>query len=319
MKRRHGLDSRRGGEVSSEQKSGSYVAGGHVFDSIGVRAEGEYVPRMDWRLCSWCEKAGVDNARGALADERRSAHRLAGGFPMAISILVAEGHFGEASLGRPALVWLACMLVVSVGGCTGGWVTAPQQGFERTALEEPSHEAETESVLRSDALRVPEGACLGESESNLEGVRLTAWAPACQLSRDTLAAGTAFGWFIEVDDALHGVEVVARPLDGGGCSRPDASGFAGFPSFHQEDVQWCRCDVGLCVPTERRATLRSGTHEGNVIWHGRAWMGPSDFGNPVGEPFSAGPVEFRVRAAGMTVEGERFELRSSVSLEVVAP
>ena len=56
-------------------------------------------------------------------------------------------------------------------------------------------------------------------------------------------------------------------------------------------------------------------------WCGRNWTGPSDFANPVGDPFPPGTYTFEVRGRGTRVDENRvehqFEIVAEYELQLV--
>ena len=250
---------------------------------------------------------------------------------MAMRSGVDEGLGGVAKRALKAAQRMALTLALCACGTQASGVSTPLSGSDTLpgpadVIDEPREEpVDPADAARDpvDAARDPadvaEGRCVGDSHSTLEGARLVAWAPSCRVSRAALREGVTFGWWVEVDDSLEGVVVAPTPQDGGRCGRPDASGLIPFPDFQQGDERWCLCDVGLCVPVDVQGTLRAGRWEGRVQWDGRAWMGPSDFGNPVGEPFEAGAASFRVRAQGVRADATTFALHATVTFEIVEP
>jgi hypothetical protein len=44
--------------------------------------------------------------------------------------------------------------------------------------------------------------------------------------------------------------------------------------------------------------LVAGVYEASFEWDGREWFGPSDTGNPKGDPFPPGTCQVRVSASG---------------------
>jgi hypothetical protein len=58
-----------------------------------------------------------------------------------------------------------------------------------------------------------------------------------------------------------------------------------------QDQLYCLMDYGLGAPPEEVVkTLKKGTYVHSFEWDGRNWTGPSDFNNPKGKAFPAGPM-----------------------------
>jgi hypothetical protein len=55
---------------------------------------------------------------------------------------------------------------------------------------------------------------------------------------------------------------------------------------------YCVCDEGRCLPPGIATGATPGRHPLTFSWDGRAWTGPSDFGNPKGPPLPPGEYAF---------------------------
>ena len=62
-------------------------------------------------------------------------------------------------------------------------------------------------------------------------------------------------------------------------------------------------------------TLNTGVTTSSYDWAGLNWSGPSDTGNPPGEPFPAGQYTFEVRAIGES-EGSEYEVYGRLTIEL---
>lgn len=161
--------------------------------------------------------------------------------------------------------------------------------------------------------------CDVTSTSDLAGVRLTFTTEECAFTRAQLASGVTFRWQVDIDQAVQNVR--PRALDAGRCGRPDDSGL--IPFFRIDgDATYCLCDEGLCFPFDETADLLAGTWTGEAMWTGRAWFGPSDTGNPLGDPFAPGDYTASVVAEGSQTIGEDgpeipFRLTSQMTIRVL--
>ena len=123
------------------------------------------------------------------------------------------------------------------------------------------------------------------------------------------ARGVTFVYRTRIEEDLPAV--TSRPLDAGGCDRPDASGLAVLEMLSGDRHAYCLCDTGRCGRGDTQTDLVTGVYETRFEWDGRNWFGPSDFNNPKGEPFPPGTYTLRV-----TAEGTRDEAGSEVPWEV---
>ncbi len=162
-------------------------------------------------------------------------------------------------------------------------------------------------------------ACDPTSTSDLDGVSLVFTSEQCAFTRAELAAGVTFTWQVEATQPVQ--NVLPRALDAGRCGRPDDSGL--IPFFRIDGAAtYCLCDEGLCFPFGEAADLVAGTWTGEATWTGRAWFGPSDTGNPLGDPFAPGDYTASVVAEGSRTIGEDgpeipFRLASEMTIRVL--
>lgn len=115
----------------------------------------------------------------------------------------------------------------------------------------------------------------------------------------TLAEAAA-GITIDYSTAVTGpvTAVTTRPQDGGGCGAAASSGLILFESLSGGAQSYCLCDTGLCPGGDTTTDLVAGDYPGEFSWTGRNWAGPSDTGNPMGEPFPPGRYTLTVSAVG---------------------
>ena len=143
--------------------------------------------------------------------------------------------------------------------------------------------------------------CVVESSSNLDGVTIEFSDARCSWALDEVAGGVELGYTITIENDVPGV--IASPQDAGGCGQPGASGLIAFHRVFGGDESWCICDEGLCMGNDDVVTLPAGTYEGSFTWNGVNWGGPSDTGNPEGDPFPAGSYVVSVSATGVVTGG----------------
>jgi hypothetical protein len=160
-------------------------------------------------------------------------------------------------------------------------------------------------------------ACASESRSTLPGIRIEVVEGPCRLTLDEAAAGVAFTYRVVVERDLPGV--TTQPL--GTCQRPGPAGLFVLPRIHGSGRTYCLCDLGFCFDEERRVDLAAGSDADVFTWCGREWFGPSDFMNPVGEPFPPGTYTFEARSAGVWEDAEgverAFELVAEYEFDLV--
>lgn len=139
--------------------------------------------------------------------------------------------------------------------------------------------------------------CRPGSASTDFGVALRIDLERCEFSLAELSLGVVLDYTVQIESSE--AEVWSEPLDAGQCGRPDESGLVVQERVEGNDQSWCVCDEGRCMgPEPEFIRLPPGTYDGAIDWDGRNWFGPSDFGNPPGEPFPPGDYLFVVRAAG---------------------
>lgn len=150
----------------------------------------------------------------------------------------------------------------------------------------------------------PEFQCIARSATTSFGIELAIDLDRCVFSLSELADGVTLPYTVRIETGE--TPVWSRSLDAGGCDRAGESGLAILERVQGGDQSWCVCDEGLCFESPAEfAILEPGTFQDSIEWDGRNWFGPSDFGNPVGDPFPPGEYSFAVRAAGQYVDDER--------------
>jgi len=158
--------------------------------------------------------------------------------------------------------------------------------------------------------------CDAISRSALPGVRLEIVDAPCVLTRAEAAAGVIFTYRLVVDESR---DVTFREL--GTCRRGHPGRPLLYERIHGGGQVYCLCDLGKCLPEDHRTDLARGEHYRVFRWCGRNWIGPSDFVNPVGDPFPPGLYTFEVRGVGTWHHTDRpddpFELLVQYELELV--
>jgi hypothetical protein len=222
---------------------------------------------------------------------------------------------------------LRWFMVLGLGGCTPAvpprpttesqvreptpTVSSPEvvPSVAEVALPEPTQDKRPVSAApRTSRSARPASACTPTSYSDLEGVRLELLDPPCTVTRAQAAAGLTFSWVLVVDSSPG--EVVLDPF-WARCQSPGASALVVQPVLSGTEGRYCECDVGNCIPAERRGVPQAGRYPGSLVWDGSTWEGPSDFSNPKGPPFSPGPLVFRVESRG-THGGRPFRVSAEV-------
>lgn len=121
--------------------------------------------------------------------------------------------------------------------------------------------------------------------------------PRQSYSVQELEKGVTISWRIKVKSDLEGI--LAQPLDMGGASGPGESGFYSFASISGNDQYFGKRDLGLGPGASTTPhAIKKGNYEESLIWHGRNWTGPSDYGNPQGDAFPPGEYKFAVQIKG---------------------
>jgi hypothetical protein len=138
---------------------------------------------------------------------------------------------------------------------------------------------------------LPGGPCsTGDVTGTLPGVTISIVAPSCVYHRGQAAT---FEYEVIVDASAPAIDVPET----GSC---DCSSYSvqlaswthweiGGTSAGGENQRYCLCDTGCCAPqAAKTVTPEVGTSVREIEWSGRVWDGPSDTGNPQGDPFAVG-------------------------------
>ena len=150
--------------------------------------------------------------------------------------------------------------------------------------------------------------------STLPGVCIRFDAQDGLTSLEEAANGITIPYTVIVEADV--ADVVVLPQDAGGCDQPGASGLILFERLAGGGQNYCRCDTGLCMgPDEVPFTLAAGATPESFEWTGRNWSGPSDTGNPLGDPFPAGIYTLEASAIGR-VGGVDFEVSNTFLITI---
>lgn len=154
--------------------------------------------------------------------------------------------------------------------------------------------------------------CAPNSTSTLNGVSIEFAADRCTWTLAEAAAGIEIPYTIRIVEE----QTIMPTSQQNGCDVPGPSGLRQQERVHGGDHLYCLCDVGLCMADNISVSLVPGDYEFAVVWDGVNWTGPSDFGNPKGEPFPPGIYNVEVRAIG-TVDGDEYEVTGVLPLSLV--
>jgi hypothetical protein len=154
--------------------------------------------------------------------------------------------------------------------------------------------------------------------AGLPGVSLLVEGARCRVLSGHSAG---FAYSLEVEDPI----AYQTPDSGGSCGR--CKGYSSDPhslidyAIGDGSVQYCECDVGCCAPTTASSQVVSqGEFDGLIDWPGRAWQGPSDTNEPLGDPFPPGDyhvtVAFVVPGVGSVTARLPIEVVASPSAPV---
>lgn len=127
------------------------------------------------------------------------------------------------------------------------------------------------------------------------------------------AKGVSIGYTITVKHDLDGV--IPRPQDAGQASGAGPSGLIPFEKIFGNGESYSLQDIGLGQPNGEARTIKKGVYPASFKWDGRNWNGPSDFGNPKGDPFPPGSYTLTVRVVGEleTADGKKpYDVSNSV-------
>jgi hypothetical protein len=199
---------------------------------------------------------------------------------------------------RGSCGWLVLLgaLVLSSAACTGAGREALTDGL---VYADGSQDAQAEEVAPpevTDLGRPDPEVCQFTTDGTLKGVSIDLSGNPCVFTLAQAAAGITFHYRVLAEVELHDVE--SRPMDAGLCDAPGPSGLRLFEKIHGSGQTWCICDEGLCFYEPQPFTLMPGEYAESFQWHGRNWNGPSDTGNPEGQPFPPGEYTLVVRGEG---------------------
>jgi hypothetical protein len=156
-------------------------------------------------------------------------------------------------------------------------------------------------------------ACEGTAASDLTGVSIQVTAANCTYTQAEAAGGISVPYEVVVESSILGVSPWSQ--DAGGCGLPLESGLIIFERLQGGDQLYCMCDTGLCSPLAIYTDLVPGTFAHTFEWNGVNWTGPSDFGNPQGEPFPPGSYTLEISAKG-DVDGAEFEVKAAWPIHI---
>ncbi len=207
--------------------------------------------------------------------------------------------------------WLA--LLILLVACT------PQLGDDDDAAvddddssgdDDDSTAADDDDATGDDDDATTPGTCTGVGgSSDLAGVCIRFDAQDGLSSVEEAANGITIPYTIIVEEDVD--DVVVLPQDAGLCGRAGTSGLIVFEQLTGGGQNYCRCDEGLCAgPDLTPRTIAAGATTAAFEWTGRNWYGPSDTGNPLGEPFPAGIYTLQASAIGR-VDGADFTVSNT--------
>ncbi len=160
-----------------------------------------------------------------------------------------------------------------------------------------------------DATDPPPEDCTGVGSSTLAGACIFFESAGGSWSLSEAAAGIEIPYTVLVEAEIPGV--VNSKQDAGGCGQPGPSGLILFEDLGGDGERYCLCDTGLCAdPPQIPVTIPASETSATFAWTGTNWWGPSDTGNPLGEPFPAGTYTLEVSALG-AVDSVEFAVSNS--------
>jgi hypothetical protein len=157
--------------------------------------------------------------------------------------------------------------------------------------------------------------------SDLPGVSLEVVSTDCTFTLAEAAAGIVIDYRLEIEQTLEGVATAEYGSANCVFEVPE-EGLLISEILEGDGQYYCVCDVGLCPPFELvPRTLAAGSFPLAFSWDGRNWTGPSDYGQPKGDPFPAGVYTLELRGIGEYDEpgsGTRaFEVMTTVDITLV--
>lgn len=193
------------------------------------------------------------------------------------------------------LVGLAATLLLTQWACNGsGREPMVDHLSFADELSESDVSADQHSDITTEA--TDPAICEFASDGTLKGVAIDLSGNECVYSLAEVAAGITFHYRILVEEELH--DVASRPLDAGQCDEIGPSGLRTLEKIHGGSQTWCICDSGWCAAPQDGVTLFPGEYADSFDWDGLNWNGPSDTGDPPGDPFPVGQYNLVVRAEG---------------------
>ncbi len=145
--------------------------------------------------------------------------------------------------------------------------------------------------------------CSTSSTSTLSGVSIEIGSDRCIWTLAEVAAGIEIPYTVRITDA----RTIEPASQQNGCDEPGESGLRLRESVAGDGQAYCICDVGLCDDQPISVDLVPGEYQLAFAWDGVNWGGPSDTGNPKGEPFPAGRYTVEVRGIG-EADGQEYEV-----------
>jgi len=155
----------------------------------------------------------------------------------------------------------------------------------------------------------PQPECVTTGESSLAGAEIVFMGDRCSWTLEEVAAGVEIPYVITISEEQQ----ITPESQQNGCDEPGPSGLRQQERIFGMDQSYCICDVGLCGPGPVVVDLVPGEYEFAVQWDGVNWIGPSDFGNPKGEPFPPGEYTVQVRAVG-TAHDVPYEVTANMQI-----
>lgn len=190
---------------------------------------------------------------------------------------------------------------------------------------EPSDADLVEELATADDLGIEDEAtadgetvtatCVFDVDSTLPGVSFSLEGNECRFTVAQAQAGITFGYRVIVEDVVK--NVISLPLDAGFCDEPGPSGLRVFEKIHGNGQQYCICDEGLCMNQAQPVTMHPGSFDAVFEWDGVNWYGPSDTGNPKGQPFPPGNYTLVVRAEGKYGAGKTFAVNGTMVIDLL--
>lgn len=228
---------------------------------------------------------------------------------------MATARIGTSPAGFVVLAALTSSLGLT-GACTGERASASAEAARAGEAAgspgtSPRHRTPPDTTAR---------ICSDSATSTLPGVSIEILGPARFTPNAPPDAPSP--WRVEiryrvvVDLPLAGI--VPRPQDDGNCQEAGPSGLITHQTLAGDGHRHCLCDVGLCGLGKREPRqLVPGRHEHVFRAWAVDWYGPSDYGQPRGDPFPAGTYRFSVSATGHRLgDGKEAPFRVEASCEI---